>query len=490
MPDHTGREVDWVAAPPVATVDGHNLATTTNFDVVDPATGEAFARAPAVSPDVLDDVFTAAEKAYGNWRRDDNARREALRLAASAIEAAADTLAVLLTREQGKPLKDARNEIRYATTWMHYYADLEIPRQVVRDDDRGYEEIFRRPLGVVAAITPWNYPVSLAAWKIAPALRAGNTIVVKPSPYTPLTTLAIGHLLRGVLPDGVLNVISGPEPLGSAMVQHPLTRKVSFTGSTAVGKAVAKAAADDLKRITLELGGNDPAIVLPDADVASTAARLFAAAFRNNGQVCFAAKRIYAHADIHAELVEALAELARSARVGDGLTAGVQLGPINNQPQWRRVDELVQDAIAHGARAVTGGRALDRAGYFFAPTILDRISDGVRIVDEEQFGPALPVVAYRDEQDAIDRANRSTFGLTASVWSADPVRAAQLAAQLDCGQVSINNHGTGVQPHLPYGGHKWSGIGVENGPWGLDGFSDLQVVTGPPRAVTERAEPR
>lgn len=305
--------------------------------------------------------------------------------------------------------------------------------------------------------------------------------MVKPSPYTPLSTLALGEALREVLPDGVLTVVTGLDPLGAAMVSHPIPRKVSFTGSTAVGKLVARGAADDLKRVTLELGGNDPAVVLGDVDVAEIAPRLFWGAFANNGQICLAVKRVYAHESIQPQLVEALAEIAASVRVGRGTEPDVQLGPVNNRPQFERVEGLVADAVAAGARVATGGAALDREGYFYRPTILDRVSDGMRVVDEEQFGPVLPVIAFRDEADAVASANRSEYGLTASVWSSDVEHAASLADDFECGQVAVNQHGRGVQVHLPFGGHKWSGVGVENGPWGLHGFTELQVIAGPAR---------
>lgn len=265
------------------------------------------------------------------------------------------------------------------------------------------------------------------------------------------------------------------------MVEHPTPRKVSFTGSTPTGKLVAVAAARDLKRVTLELGGNDPAIILPDVDVEAIAKRLFWSAFSNNGQICLAVKRVYTHESIHDELVNALADIARNAKVGDGFEDGVQLGPVNNQPQFERVAELVSDAVGSGARIASGGHRLDGPGYFYAPTILDRVNDEVAIVAEEQFGPALPILSFSDERDAIARANNSVYGLTASVWSGDPDRAAQIAQQLDAGQVSINSHGAGVLPHLPFGGHKWSGVGVENGPWGLHSFTELQVIAGPAR---------
>jgi acyl-CoA reductase-like NAD-dependent aldehyde dehydrogenase len=463
------------------TVGGEDFPAGAHFDVVNPATAEVFAHAPALGPADLDRVFGAAAGAFGSWQRDDAARAAALRAAADALDVNLGRLSRLLTLEQGKPLADSVIELQGSSAWLRYYADLAWPDEVLRDDAVGFEAVLRRPVGVVAAITPWNFPIMLAIWKIAPALRAGNTIVVKPSPYTPLTTLAVGVVLREVLPPGVLNVITGPDPLGAAMVAHPVPSKISFTGSTATGRHVAAAAGADLKRVTLELGGNDSAIVLADADVEGIARRLFWGAFGNNGQICLAVKRVYANRRVHSDLVEALAVIAGQAKVDDGLAAGAELGPVNNKPQFDRVRELVSDALDHGARAASGGGPLGRPGYFFAPTILDRVDDGVRVVDEEQFGPVLPVLAFDDEQDAIRRANNSPYGLTASVWSSDLDHAYDIARTVDSGQVSVNAHGGGVQMHLPFGGHKSSGIGVENGPWGLYEYTELQVIAGPPR---------
>ena len=464
-----------------ATVGGVDLPTAGTFDVINPSTGRVFAQAPAVTVDQLDQVFRIADDAFRSWKQDEAYRQRVMLEAATTLEESSDELGEILTAEQGKPLADGKGEFLGAAAWLRYFATLELPREILRDDSEGYEEVFRRPMGVVSAITPWNFPITLAMWKIAPALRAGNTLVVKPSPYTPLATLELARVLRGVLPDGVLNVVTGPDPLGAALVAHPIPRKVSFTGSTAVGRRVALGAAEDLKRVTLELGGNDPAIILRDVDVEKIAPSLFWGAFFNNGQVCVAVKRVYAHKDIQHDLVEALGELARTAHVDDGMIEGTQIGPINNKPQFDRVDSLVTDAVARGARVVAGGSRLDRDGYFYAPTVLDGVSDGFRVVDEEQFGPVMPVLSFTDEADAIERANRSEYGLTASVWSADIEHAAAVAAQIDAGQVSINVHAGGVRPHLPFGGHKSSGVGVENGPWGLYSFTELQVITGPPR---------
>jgi acyl-CoA reductase-like NAD-dependent aldehyde dehydrogenase len=290
-----------------------------------------------------------------------------------------------------------------------------------------------------------------------------------------LTTLKVGELLRDVVPAGVVNIVSGGDELGAWMTSHPVPRKISFTGSVETGKKVAQSAAPDLKRVTLELGGNDPAIVLDDADPAAVASAIFAGAFSNNGQVCSAIKRVYVPEALYDDVVEGLATHARAIKVGEGTEEGVKLGPINNEPQYERVKELVADALSHGATAVTGGKAMDRPGYFFEPTILTGLSDGTRIVDEEQFGPALPVVPYRDLGDAIDRANATHFGLSGSVWSADPDRATDVAAQLECGTAWVNTH-LALAPQQPFGGFKWSGIGVENGPWGLAEFSEFQVV--------------
>jgi acyl-CoA reductase-like NAD-dependent aldehyde dehydrogenase len=457
------------------TIDGSAAPAGQTFAVINPATGRVHEQAPDCSPEQLDTAFAAAARAYRDWKTDESARRELMLAAAQAMFAAADDIGAILVAEQGKPLADARAEAIGAGAWLKYFARLEMPHEVIQDDERAFTEVVRRPLGVVAAITPWNYPVMLAAWKIAPALLAGNTMVLKPSPFTPLATLRMGEILAEVLPPGVLNVVSGGDDLGRRMTAHPVPRKISFTGSVAAGRHVATAAAADLKRITLELGGNDPAIVLDDADPAAIASRLFWGAFQNNGQVCSAIKRVYAPRRLYDDVVEALAAQARSAKVGDGRQEGVQLGPVNNKPQFDRVSELVADALASGGKAVTGGAPAEGDGYFYAPTIMAGLTDGSRLVDEEQFGPALPVVAYDDLDDAVERANATHFGLSGSVWGGDLQQAAAVAARLECGTAWVNTH-LALAPYQPFGGAKWSGIGVENGPWGLHAFTELQVL--------------
>jgi acyl-CoA reductase-like NAD-dependent aldehyde dehydrogenase len=459
----------------VMTIAGEPVPTEGTFGVRNPATGEVFAQAPDCSREQLNAAFDAAHKAARDWKHDEAVRRAALLKAADVLMASAADLAPVLTSEQGKPLGDATMESFASAMWCQYFANLETPAQIIADNDDVFVEVARRPLGVVAAITPWNFPLLLSFWKIAPALLAGNTMVLKPSPFTPLTTLKVGELLRDVFPPGVLNVVSGGDELGAWMTSHPVPRKISFTGSIETGKKVAASAAPDLKRVTLELGGNDPAIVLDDADPAIVAKAIFAGAFMNNGQVCSAVKRVYVPEALYDDVVEGLAAQARSIKVGDGTEPDSKLGPINNEPQYERVKELVADALANGAQAVTGGHAMDRPGYFFEPTILAGLSDGTRIVDEEQFGPALPVISYRDLGDAIDRANATHFGLSGSVWSADPDRAASVAAELECGTAWVNTH-LALSPDQPFGGFKWSGVGVENGPWGLAEFTEFQVV--------------
>jgi acyl-CoA reductase-like NAD-dependent aldehyde dehydrogenase len=448
------------------------------FEVRNPATEGVAGAAPECTEHELDAAMEAASRAFEPWAADDEERRVILRKASAALFDAVDSLAPVLTSETGKPLRRAAEEVFGAAAWLSYYADLELPSEVLRPNEQSIIEVRRRPMGVVSAIAPWNYPLVLSSWKFAPALRAGNTVVLKPSPFTPLATLMMVDLLAEILPPGVLNVVSGNDELGAWMTRHPLARKVSFTGSISTGKAVAASAAHDLKRVTLELGGNDAAIVLDDIDVPTTSAGIFAAAFQNSGQVCSAIKRVYVPRPIYEDVVEALSTLAERAIVGDPLDDATELGPVSNEPQYHRVLGLIRDAIDHGAVATAGGVALDGPGYFVAPTILKDAAEGLAVVDEEQFGPVLPVLAYDDLNEAIGRANGTMYGLGGSVWSSDVERAASVAVRLECGTVWVNRH-LGLVPFAPFGGVKWSGIGVENGLRGLEGFTDLQVLHRP-----------
>lgn len=461
------------------TIAGEQVTTASQFDVVDPSTGDVFDQAPAADAGHVDAAFAAAQAAFPAWAADAGARRDALRAMADVTEAAADELGHLLSLETGKPQEDSRWEFRLAALWMRYYADFEIGVEESVDAQGYRATVARRPLGVVAAIKPWNTPVIQFGWAIAPALRAGNTVVLKPSPFTPLSSLALATRIANLVPAGVINVVTGPDPLGQLLTSHPVPRKVSFTGSIRAGSHIAAAAAADLKRFTLEMGGNDPALVLPGSDIASIAEPLFWAGFMNNGQICGDVKRVYVHRSQHADLVEALASIARSVKVGGPFEDGVRLGPVSTRPQFERVVGLLDKALANGARAASGGAPLGGPGFFVPPTILDNVDDGWEIVDEEQFGPILPVVAYDDVEDGIRRANGTEFGLSASVWGPDLEQNAAIVTRLEAGMVSVNQHGFGARPDLPFLGHKSSGFGVENGHWGLEEYTQIQVVGTP-----------
>jgi acyl-CoA reductase-like NAD-dependent aldehyde dehydrogenase len=449
------------------TIDGLAVGGGDSFGVVNPASARVFAQAPACTPAQLDRAMAAAARAYSIWRRSDDVRRAVLGEAARVLLASVGELAQLVTAEQGKPGAEAMTEVRTAGAWLRYYAGLDIPREVVQDDRRGFTEVLYRPLGVVSTITPWSCPIALALRAIAPALRAGNTMVVKPSAHTPLATLALGRLLNEVLPAGVLNVVSGPDPLGALLTAHPTPRAVSFTGSIATGRQVAAAAGADLKRAMLELSGNNPAIVLEDADPEAVVDGLFRGAFANSGQLGTAVKRVYVAQPRYDEVVAALAERARMVQVGAGNKKASQLGPITHSARFDRVAGLVRDALARGAVAAAGGSALNRPGYFYAPTILAGVSDGVRVVDEDQFGPVLPVIGYRDVDEVVRLTGGTgygstgptayglaAYGLTASVWSADVDRATAVAARLEAGHVSVNSHAAGPGAELPTSGNR------------------------------------
>ncbi|MFI8205502.1 aldehyde dehydrogenase family protein [Streptomyces sp. NPDC085937] len=451
------------------------------FAVVDPATGEAFDEAPDMRPDDLDAVIGRAHRAWSGWRADPAARSTALRAAADAVEAAGDDLARLLTREQGKPLSESSAEVTRTAARLRYFADL-TPRTRPIDDGRPvHSEVRWRSLGPVAAIVPWNFPLQLAAAKFAPALAAGNTVVVKPSPYTPLATRMLGSLLAAVLPEDVLTVVTGREPLGGRLASHPGIRHVTFTGSVSTGREVARAAAASLARVTLELGGNDAAVLLDDVDVEGIADRLFWAAFRNCGQVCMAVKRLYVPARLHTDVVEALAQRAKTVAVGPGLDPATQLGPVNNAAQLARVEHLTQQALADGARAAAGGHRQDGPGYFFTPTVLADVPPDSPVVTGEQFGPVLPVLPYRNLDEAVDAANGTGFGLGGSVWGTDLDRAEAVAERLECGTAWVNHHAE-LSLAQPFAGVKDSGVGVAGGPWGLYGNLQPFVVHRPREA--------
>jgi len=464
------------------TINGAAQGTAKTIEVLNPANGKVFAQAPDASRQNLDAAVAAARKAYPGWRALPYSERQALvsALGAKLLEHA-DAFKELLTLEQGKSHYWSQFEVAGSAMWLQMVAQQTLSVTVNESTPERHSETRRVPLGVVGAIVPWNFPILLAAFKIAPALLVGNTMVLKPSPYTPLTALKLGELAREVLPPGVFNVISGGDELGPWMTEHPGINKISFTGSTATGRNVMRSAAGTLKRLTLELGGNDPAIVLPDVDIPRVVPKLFWAAFLNSAQLCLATKRLYIHEDIYEPIVKELVKFSASIKIGDGSLPGVQLGPIQNRRQYERVLELIEGARRQGLKFLTGTTPMQGPGYFVPVTLIDNPPDDAPIVTEEAFGPILPLLKFHDIDEVVARANDTCYGLGASIWSRNESLAQNIAARLECGTVWINEiHYT--MPNAALAGHKQSGLGVENG---LDGLLEYTV----PQTVILRKAP-
>ncbi len=463
-------------------IGGERVAAGETDMVINPATGRGFATAPKGGPEHVDAAVKAARAAFPAWSTTPIAkRREKLRELAAMLEANFSELMALCTKETGKPVKGyggvgSAMEIGGSIAWMQATAATELPVEIVQDDAEARVEVRRLPIGVVGSITPWNWPLMIGVWHYAPALLAGNTVVAKPSEFTPATTLRFIELANEILPAGVLNAVSGGGDVGAAIARHADIDKLVFTGSSPTGRAVMAAASGNLKRLTLELGGNDAGIVLPDVDVKETAPKLFGACFHNNGQTCQALKRLYVHEDIYEALGAELAAIAKSVKVGDGLDEATDLGPLQNQKQLDIVKRLADEARQAGGRFLCGGEAPEEGGgFFYPPTIVADISDGARLVDEEQFGPILPIVKYTDINDAMARANASSQGLGGSIWSADLDRASALVGRLEAGSVWVNAHAA-IQPDAPMAGMKQSGLGCEFGHWGLAENTNMQTV--------------
>ncbi|SHK09678.1 Acyl-CoA reductase [Pseudonocardia thermophila] len=464
-----------VSAPQMS-IDGEPVSTPSRIEVVDPATAAPFVAVPDAGPEHVSRAVAAAQRAGRVWRALSVEERQKYLLQVVAIlRNHLDELASLVTAEQGKPLGRARSEIESGLRYCEAHAQFRIPTELVRDDDEETVVVNRVPLAVTAAITAWNYPVLLMLRKIAPALVAGSTLIVKPSPYTPVATLRAGELLQEVLPAGVVQVLSGGDELGRALVSHPGIGKISFTGSVATGRAIMAAAAPTLKRLTLELGGNDAAIVLDDVDPAEIAADLYWGGLSNCGQVCAAIKRLFVPESLAEDLASALADVAASVVVGDGFADGVDMGPLQNRPQLDLVRSLVADAEQHGAEVYFRGEAPDGPGFFHPVTLVRRVRDDLPLARQEQFGPVLPLFTYSDLDEAIERANASEFGLGASVWAADEERAVAVAGRLEAGTVWVNQHPM-LSADTPFGGIKQSGLGVEGSVHGVLGHTDICVL--------------
>ncbi|MBA2932475.1 aldehyde dehydrogenase family protein [Sphingomonas sp. CGMCC 1.13654] len=456
-------------------IDGKLREGASTLDVVDPATGAPFETCARADQAQLEEAVAAAKRSFPAWAALPQAeRRSYLDRLADAMETRLDEFCALLTREQGKPLAQSQFEIGGSVLAIRTLAAMTVEPQVLRDTDTDLIIEHRTPLGVIGAITPWNFPVILLIYKMVPALVMGNTVVAKPAPTTPLTTMLLGELCAGILPAGVFNVVVDNNDLGAALSAHPDVAKISFTGSTATGRRVMAAAATNLKRLTLELGGNDAAIILDDADVKVVAQKVFDAAMVNAGQTCLAAKRIYAPHHMVDALCDEFARIGRETVVDAGQNQGAQIGPVQNRQQYERVLELIDDAKQHGT-VVVGGGAMDRDGYFIQPTVMRDLSESVRLVREEQFGPVFPVLGYDTIDEVVARANDSDFGLGASIWTADPKRGTEIAMRIDTGTTWVNKH-LDTPFDVPFGGVKQSGLGRELGIEGVKEFTQVKIV--------------
>jgi acyl-CoA reductase-like NAD-dependent aldehyde dehydrogenase len=456
-------------------IDGKLVDGSATLPVVNPATGLAFTEAPRADRALLERAIAAAKRAFPAWAGKSYAdRRVLIERLADALEARASEFERLLTQEQGKPRHEARFEIGGTIHAFRHFAKSELPVRTLSQSDRERVTEHRAPLGIVAAIAPWNFPIMLMAAKIAPALITGNVVIAKPAPTTPLTTLLLGEVAAAILPPGVLQTIVDDNDLGEILSAHPDIAHVNFTGSTATGRKVLAAAADTIKRFTLELGGNDAAIVLDDVDVDEVAPKIFASAMINAGQVCLATKRVYAPESLYDSLCEALGRLASETIVGDGLEQGTQMGPIQNRRQYDKVRGYLDDARKDGV-IVAGGNAIDREGYFIEPTIVRDIDANSRLVREEQFGPVLPILSYSDLDEAIAAVNDSEYGLGGTVWTKDAERGAEVALRIDSGTVWVNRHL--ILPYdVPFGGAKQSGIGRQHAVDCLHEVTQLKIV--------------
>lgn len=460
-------------------IGGETMPADNYREIRNPAnTSEVVGLAPVAGPEHLDAAVATAASAFSTWRHSDSKQREAACHAIAKVMADNSAeLAQLLTKEQGKPLKGLGSEFEVGGCigWTQYTASLDLPPKVIQEDEKSRIVLYREPIGVVGSITPWNWPLLIAIWHVVPAIRTGNTVVIKPSPFTPLSTLRMFELIAEALPRGLINVVSGGDELGAAISNHAGIGKVVFTGSIPTGKKIMSSAASTLKALTLELGGNDPAILLDDADPEKFAEGLFWGSMINSGQTCGAIKRLYVHESLYDRTCDALVALASKIPMGDGMDHANVLGPLQNERQFNRVRELVADARSAGARILCGGEPTGGANYFHPVTFVADIEDGTRLVDEEQFGPVLPIIRYREVEDAIASANALDFGLDASVWGNDAARTADISRRLEAGTVYINKHAE-IAPNVPFGGIKCSGIGVEFGLEGLAAYTSIKVV--------------
>src|SRR5271163_1579506 len=456
-------------------IDGRLVGGAVDAEVINPATRQPFASAPRADATLANKAVAAATAAFATWSRlGYEKRRPYLEKFAEALEERKFELSRLLTLEQGKPLREAELEIQRTIDVVRYSASAVLQDRILRDNGQETIVAQRYPQGVVAAITPWNFPVGLLAYKLAPALITGNTVIAKPAPTTPLTTLLLGEIAAEIFPAGVFQTLADRNDIGPLLTEHPQVAHVSFTGSTATGRQVMRSAAGTLKRFTLELGGNDVSLVLDDADLDKVAPAVFNAAMTNAGQVCYATKRVYAPRALYAELVDRLSALADAAIVGDGLEQGTTVGPIQNEAQYNKVISILDDTRTKGS-ITAGGRLGEGEGYFVRPTIVRDIEDQARLVREEQFGPVLPILPYEDIDEVLARVNDTEYGLGGAVWTSDVDRGISIAGRIESGTVWVNRHRV-LTFDVPFGGAKQSGLGLQNGVEGMEDFTQLRIV--------------
>jgi acyl-CoA reductase-like NAD-dependent aldehyde dehydrogenase len=461
------------------TINGKSISTEKTFDVKNPATGDSIGSASMSNKDHVSQAVAAAKAAQPSWAaKSDEERKSTMNKVADILAENTAYLAKWITEEQGKPMAGPGSmfEMQACVGWTQVPASLDLPVEVIFEDDTRKDELHRKPIGVIGAIAPWNWPLMIAIWQIIPAIRTGNTVVLKPSEYTTIATLEMVRLINTVLPPGVLNTVSGGGDIGASLVEHKDVDKIMFTGSTSTARKIIESSKGNMARLTLECGGNDAAIILPGTDIKSKAEDLFWGAFINMGQTCACAKRLYVHENDYDVVVEVLSDLASKMPMGNGMEDGIVLGPIQNKMQFDKVNDLVEDAKSKGAEVICGGSPLVGSGYFYPITLLGNVDNGHRIVDEEQFGPVLPIIKYKLVEEAIQKANDTKTGLGGSVWGDDLDQAAEVASRIQAGTVWINQHGA-IHPMVPFGGIKESGYGVEFGIEGLKAVTRPQVIS-------------